>query len=79
MIVRDDIDREHLRQMLETRGWQMIERAILEMAQQRLQSLRQDLDQRQTDKVRGFLDALDAVLRLPKRLLKPENTYPKRQ
>lgn len=80
-VMRDEIDREHLRQTLETRGWQIIEQSIREIAGRKLQSLRQDLDPVQTAKVRGFLDALDHVLALPKTLLKegPGTEYAQRQ
>jgi len=80
-VIRDEIDREHLKQTLDTRGWQILEQAMRELAGRKLQLLRQDLDAIQTAKVRGYLDALDAVLALPKDLLKesPGTEYTPRQ
>lgn len=69
-VVRDEIDREHLNQVVESRGYQMISEAIKSVARRRLNDLRKPVGPEKTAYLRGFLDGLEAALGMPAVLLR---------
>lgn len=60
----DSIDLMHLRQMYESRGWEIVERRIGEMLVQQRQSLEGDLDAANTARVRGGIEITKRILGL---------------
>jgi hypothetical protein len=62
----DSIDLEHLRQVVESRGWQMIRERYSKMLDGKVRELCADLDVVQTAKVRGHIEAMRTCLDVPK-------------
>jgi hypothetical protein len=65
----DPIDREHLEQVLASRGYQLIQTRMKEAAASKLRALRLDSDHYETGKLRGFLEGMQAALAIPEVLL----------
>lgn len=66
----DAIDREHLDQVAESRGLQLIHERMRSDALGKLRRLRsRDVNTEETQYLRGYLDALDTALSVPGILL----------
>ena len=62
----DQIDREHLEQVAESRGLQLIFVRLAADANGKAARLRcREVDPAETSYLRGYLDAIDTVLRIP--------------
>ncbi len=67
--VRDNMDREHLEQTRDSHGYEMIVERNRQMAAVKLKELRVGHGEMEDAKARGYLDALDACLKIPAILL----------
>lgn len=72
-VIRDAIDKEHLEQVLRTRGWEIFSGGVLRIAADKLKDLRRDQTLEETARLRGFLDALDYVMGTPQMLIEEFN------
>lgn len=61
----DAIDLEHLRQVVESRGWQLIAQRYGRMMDAKVRELCSDLDPSETAKVRGHIEAIRTCLQVP--------------
>jgi hypothetical protein len=59
------MDLELIDQMLGSRGWQLYSQRIERTIQGKMSDLARDVDQIQTAKLRGFIEALMVVQKLP--------------
>lgn len=62
----DSIDLEHLRQVIESRGWQMIRERYMKILDGKVREVCGDLDSTATAKARGAIEALRTCLDVPK-------------
>lgn len=58
-------DLEHLRQVLDSRGWAIIEQRLEEMLADELRQLERDWTEKQTSYIRGRIAMLRTVLLVP--------------
>lgn len=75
----DVLDAELIEQTVHTHGYQLIAARMREMLGQQIGYLRGDLNDAQTCKARGFLDAVERCLELPKILIAESRAAGKRK
>lgn len=68
--LRDAIDREHLEQMLQTRGYAILRARMKAAFDGQLEELRKDLSPEMTAKARGVLNGIQLCHNLPNILCK---------